>query len=118
MKWLLCVWMVLAWVSCVGVRPPKRPVAYIYPSVHTMAVISSLKPIQATMEDLRETLKRGEVYVDLMNAGLQEMDLDIVLRGLAKHGYAEIDARQCKGRVKLVAVYHGNDGLALDVVWR
>ena len=106
-KYLL---IVLACVSCMGVKPPRRPVAYIYPSIHTMAEIAHLKPIQARPEEVREALKRGGVYEDLMAAGLLDMELGIVLRGLAKHGYAEIDARKCKGRVKLVAVSRINTG--------
>ena len=81
--------------------------------------IARYSPLKATPAEIKEALEKADAYNALLIAGLQQSELEIVVRGLAKHGYAEIDARRCRGRVKLVAVYHdGNGKVALDIVWR
>ena len=119
MKTTLLFSIILLLASCQTIEYPNRPVAYIYPTIRTMDEIAQYSPLKATPADVREALEKADAYNALLIAGLQQSELEIVVRGLAKHGYAEIDARRCRGRVKLVAVYHdGNGKVALDIVWR
>ena len=99
--------------SCAAVRPPERPVAYIYPTTRPMAALSEMTPVNASLEDIRALLDKLGVLRELVDAGLTDVELGIVCRGLAKHGYSEIDARRSrtKSRIRTVAVWHLPDGL-------
>ena len=102
--------------SCVGVKAPNRPLAYLYPTTRPMAELGSLTPVKTTQEAVIALLEKEGLYADLKRAGLEDMELETVLRGLAKRGFAEIDARHTKCRVKVVSIIHRPEGLMADAI--
>lgn len=102
--------------SCVGVKAPNRPLAYLYPSMRPMSALASMTPVESTLPELIALLEKDGLYADLKAAGLLEQELETVRRGLAKRGYAEIDARHTKCRVRIVAIIHGPAGLKTDPI--
>ena len=94
--------------SCHSVKPPQRPVAYLYPTVMAMSELEDCKARATTPQLARELLEKASV-LSLLNAeGMLPGDLEIMARGLTKRGYAELDARRTDGNLQWVAI------LALD----
>lgn len=96
--------LTLAVVSCVGVKPPERPVAYMYPMLVKMSEIADCKPTIASPDNVKSLLAQAHLLEPLMAAGLRNVDLGILARGLAKHGYAEIDARRAACPVRWASI--------------
>ena len=78
----------LALVSCSTVKPPQRPVAYIYPSLVPMSAIKTYSPMQLDEAKVKGLLDVSRTLTILEKAGLRQSELSILVRGLAKHGYA------------------------------
>ena len=105
--------------SCTNaVKPPTRPVAYIYPTLIPMAALSQFTPAQLDAASLRLLLDKARA-TDLLNkAGLQDSELAILSRGLAKHGYAELDARRSKSPILWLSISMHNTTALVRVIYR
>ena len=99
----------LALVSCSTIKPPQRPVAYIYPSLVPMSAIKTYSPMQLDEAKVKGLLDVSRTLTILEKAGLRQSELSILVRGLAKHGYAELDARRSKSEISwLTIACYGN----------
>ena len=103
--------------SCATVKPPQRPVAYIYPSLVPMSAIKCT-PTQLATEAIRELLKESRTLAILENAGLQTGEIAILSRGLAKHGYAELDARRSKSIISWVSISCQGETTIIRAIYR
>lgn len=90
--------------SCTSLTPPRRPVAYLYPTLVSMSEISTFNARPTTVENVKLFLKRAAVMDILTLAGLRDLDIDILARGLSTRGYAEIDSRNSKCLVRWVSI--------------
>jgi len=81
--------------SCRTTSLPKRAVASMFPTVISASQLEQFAPVAATQEDLDSWLDALRVRQDLGQAGLTAADREVILRGLGRRGYAEIDARNC-----------------------
>ncbi|MBQ7650806.1 MAG: hypothetical protein IJS15_07595 [Victivallales bacterium] len=107
-------WLVL--VSCATVKPPQRPVAYIYPSLVPMATIKTYRPMQLDEATVKRFLEESRTLATLEKAGLRQSELSILVRGLAKHGYAELDARRSKSEISWLTIScYGNNAVVRAV---
>lgn len=84
---------------CAGCRttylPPKRPFAGMYPTVMTIHEMQDMHPVKVDVQSLEAHLEEMNILSPLKNAGMTNDELQIVSRGLAQRGYAELDARRC-----------------------
>ena len=90
--------------SCTTVQPPQRPVAYIYPSLVPMSDIQACRPTKLDEAAVRKLLEKSRTLSVLENAGLHQSEISILVRGIAKHGYAELDARRSKSKISWLTV--------------
>ena len=90
--------------GCPTVKPPQRPVAYLYPTVMPMSALEACQPKVISPQEVRGLLEKVAVLPLLEAAGLQQGDVEIMARGLTKRGYAELDARRTSGNLQWVAV--------------
>ncbi len=104
--------------SCESVKPPERPVAYIYPSLVPMAAIQSCTPKQLTAERIRSLLEESRSLAILESAGLQQGEIGILMRGIAKHGYAELDVRRSKCDISWLTIACHDDKTVIRVIYR
>lgn len=74
--------------------PPKRPVAYMFPTVRTIQSMQGLTPQHCTRDRLDWALSVSGVGMALRKSGMLEMDYDVIVRGLCQRGFAEVDARR------------------------
>ena len=82
-------------VGCESVQtPPKRPVAYMFPTVRTVQSTQSLTPQHCTKDRLIWALNTAGVGPALQRSGMLDMDYDVIVRGLSQRGFAEVDARR------------------------
>ena len=82
-------------VGCETVQtPPKRPVAYMFPTVRTVQSTQSLTPQHCTKDRLIWALNTAGVGPALQRSGMLDMDYDVIVRGLSQRGFAEVDARR------------------------
>ncbi|NMA45814.1 MAG: hypothetical protein GX945_04560 [Lentisphaerae bacterium] len=96
--------------ACHTVEPPLRPVAYLFPSVRTMAELEGLKAQDIAVADLAALLDEAGCGPLLRQVGLLDHELGIVARGLADRGYAELDARRSAGPIPWVTFAGMSDG--------
>ena len=99
--------------GCPTVKPPQRPVAYMYPTVMPMSALEACQPKTVSAQDVRALLAKASVLPLLEAEGLLAGDVDIVVRGLTKRGYAELDARRTSGNLQWVAVMSLEQGSLL-----
>ncbi len=89
--------LALLLASCATVKPPTRPVAYLFPTVTTMGdVQSTLKARPCTPEQITRVLDIVDEKHLFRSAGLLDADIAILARGISTRGYAELDARRTK----------------------
>ncbi|MBP5671105.1 MAG: hypothetical protein J6X49_01825 [Victivallales bacterium] len=82
-------------VGCETVQtPPKRPVAYLFPTVRTVRSMQGLTPQHCTKDRLNWALNTAGVGLTLQRSGMLDMDYDVIVRGLSQRGFAEVDARR------------------------
>jgi len=105
---ILCVIFVVVLAGCVGVKPPERPVAYLVPSLVPYSVMARCVPHKTSSQEVRGLLEQAGVLDSLLKAGMRDMELGIVARGLTSKGYAEIDCRKTAARVRWISL--GYDG--------
>lgn len=81
--------------GCFSLRIPYQPpVASLFPTVVPMRTLQGLKPRATTEAEISALLQRQGILKTLQNAGLRELTLKEVARGLSTRGYAEIDSRR------------------------
>ena len=102
--------VLVALCGCYRVKPPSRPVAYLYPTVMPMSALESCTARPATPQEVRAILEEATLLPLLEKAGLLPGDLEIMARGLAKRGYAELDARRAPGNLNWVAILFREKG--------
>lgn len=100
--------------ACRTVEPPQRPVAYLFPSVRTMGALEGLQAQDIAVADLAALLDATGCGPLLRQVGLLDQELAIVARGLAKRGYAELDARRSSGPI-LWVTFAGMNGGHLEI---
>lgn len=104
--------------SCTSVKPPQRPVAYIYPSLVPMAAIKDCTQAQLAPDAIRKLLDESRTLTILENAGLLPTELATLSRGLAKHGYAELDARRSKSVISWLSISCHGDKTVVRAIYR
>ena len=96
--------------ACRTVEPPQRPVAYLFPSVRTMAEVQGLQAHDIVVADLVALLDEVGCGPLLRQAGMPDYELGTVARGLANRGYAELDARRSPGPILWLSFAGMGDG--------
>ena len=91
---LLLLALALALTSCFSIQPPKRPVAYLFPSVTTTQVLRVLQPRPCNALQVAAVLDEIDEQKHFRTAGLLNDEFAIIARGLTSRGYAELDARR------------------------
>lgn len=112
MKYVLMFLSCLLLAGCCtdAVLPPERPLAYVYPTLVPMNAIVDCVPVQLDVNAVRTVLDKSQILEELVETGLLESELEILARGLAKHGYAELDSRRCKkAKLRWVSVFTYSD---------
>ena len=117
-KWLSLIMAVFLMVSCETVKPPQRPVAYIYPSLVPMAAIKDCTPTQLAPDAIRNLLDESHTLSILENAGLLPTEIATLSRGLAMQGYAELDARRSKSVISWLSISCRGDTTVVRAVYR
>lgn len=115
MKVIIAIIALLFTVGCATYLPPERPVAYMYPSIVPGGVLRTLQPAQVPPEELQKMLEECHLQSALAEYGLLEMEYQTLSRGLARHGYGEIDARRCNRELKWVRFQSSNH--TMEVIW-
>ena len=78
-------------------KPPTRPVAYLFPTVTTMGDVQNyLKARPCTPEQIARVIDIVDEQRCFRTAGLLDADIAILARGLSTRGYAELDARRTR----------------------
>ena len=98
-----CSAILLIAAGCTSVEPPKRPVAYVFPTIRTFESLEKLKPQKISTAKLRSWLELIGNEKELTQGGLLEEDLELVSLGLERSGYAELDARKTALSMRWIA---------------
>ena len=91
----VCVALLALAGCCGGVRPPDRPVAYMYPSLMPMSALASYHRHATSQEQARALLEKAGMDGLLAAYNFLESDYSVLARGLSSRGYCEIDGRNC-----------------------
>ena len=78
-----------------------------------MSALEACQPKAVSAQDMRSLLAKAAVLPLLEAEGLLAGDVDIMVRGLTKRGYAELDARRTSGNLQWVAVMSLEQGSLL-----
>ena len=78
-----------------------------------MSALEACQPKALSAQDVRELLAKAKVLPLLEEEGLLAGDIDIVVRGISKRGYAELDSRRTSGNLQWVAVMSLEQGSLL-----
>lgn len=100
-------------IGCSSVQPPKRPVAYITPSVVPLSTMRDMKPVKADVQFVSALLEKSNLMPLLTEAGMRKLELSIVARGLSERGYAEIDCRKTNSILRWVSFSNGINDLTV-----
>jgi hypothetical protein len=106
----LLLLFVFALAACHTVMPPTRPVAYLVPSLRSMADLEELRPQDISPAELAALLATMGCESLLRAAGMPDYELSTIARGLAQRGYAELDARRSAGPILWIAFAGQRDG--------
>lgn len=90
------------------VPPPTSPVANLYPTLNPSAILEQCRPVRLAQIELSAGLAHLGLLGPLRTHGMAAAELPLVLRGLERHGYAELDARRTVCPVRWV-VLRGED---------
>jgi len=93
-KYTFVILLAVVLAGCHSFTPPERPVAYIFPTVQDWSALQNLQAREIKSDVLKEALKKAGLLDELMAAGMLECDFDILVRGIRRHGYSELDARK------------------------
>lgn len=101
--------------GCSSVEPPERPVAYVFPTVRSLDSLNGARERQVGTAQIAGWLARAGVYDDLRAAGMLQDELQLLARGLARNGYAELDLRKTPLDMKWLSLTTRQDG-QVDIV--
>lgn len=102
--------LTLCLTSCNTYTPPERPVAYVFPTVRDMESLDQVTERRATVEDVKSWLERAGIYPELQASGLRDEECHLLVRGLARGGYAELDMRKVELPLKWLSISSLADG--------
>lgn len=111
----LAIVLLLLFAGCRTVEPPRRPVAYLFPSVRTMAEVQGMQRYGISLGELTAVLDQIGCGPLLRQAGLLDGELATIVRGLAHRGYSELDARRSPGTIQWLS-FGGLPGGELEIV--
>lgn len=74
--------------------PPTVPIANLYPTLHPGSVLDSSCPVPLAERELTALLAHLGLLGPLRAQGMGAAEVPLVVRGLERHGYAELDARR------------------------
>ena len=101
--------------GCSSVEPPERPVAYVFPTVRSLDSLNGARERQVGSAQIAGGLARAGVYDDLRAAGMLKDEHQLLARGLARNGYAELDLRKTPLDMKWLSLTTRQDG-QVDIV--
>ncbi len=114
---MVCLAVLFSLFGCSLVKPPERPLAYMYPSLMPMSAISIYDGRAVTTQQVMKLLEQAGVSGFLNDWGFLQEDYSVLARGLRSRGYAEIDCRRCR-KSPLKWVYIGFCGESSLVVMK
>ncbi len=85
-------------------QPPTVPIANLYPTLHPSSVLDSSCPLSLAEPELTALLAHLGLLGPLRAQGMGSAEVPLVVRGLQRHGYAELDARRSACPVHWVVV--------------
>ncbi len=86
------------------VKPATVPVANLYPTLTSTAVLDTTRPLKLESTDLSALLAHLGALGPLKAHGMRTEELSLALRGLERHGYAELDARRTACPIRWVVL--------------
>jgi hypothetical protein len=97
--------VVLSVVGCrTPVKPLTVPVANLYPTLNPSSILAGARSVKVAEGDLSALLAHLGALGPLKAHGMGPGEMPLVLRGLERHGYAEIDARRTPCPVRWVVL--------------
>lgn len=75
-------------------QPPTVPIANLYPTLNPGSILDRSQPLSVTERELTALLAHLGLLGPLRAYGLGAGEMPLVVRGLERHGYAELDARR------------------------
>ena len=92
---LFCIIGIMVFLSgCTSFEPPERPVAYVFPTIRDMSSLDDVEERDVTEAQVRDWMARAAVYDELRASGMTDADWQLLVRGLRRGGYAELDVRK------------------------
>ena len=88
--------MLFILAGCTTVEPPQRPVAYVFPTIRDMSSLDDVIERDVTVQDIHGWLARAGIYDELRAGGITDDDWQLLVRGLRRGGYAELDLRKTR----------------------
>jgi hypothetical protein len=85
-------------------KPPTVPLANLYPTLHPSGILDSSRALRLTAGEVTALLVRLELLGPLQAYGMGPGEVPLVVRGLERHGYAELDARRSASPVHWVVL--------------
>jgi hypothetical protein len=99
---MLALGLAAIWGCRTPFGPPAVPVANLYPTLCSSTVLGEARPVALTETDLSALLAHLGALGPLRSHGMAAGELPLARRGLARHGYAELDARRTACPVRWV----------------
>lgn len=90
-----CGMLLLSSCRSTKYTPPRRPTAGMYPTLLPASELHHFTPVQLSTAELEEHLRELSFWEPLNTSHLEQSELDLVVRSLARRGYAELDSRRC-----------------------
>jgi hypothetical protein len=75
-------------------NPPTVPIANLYPTLHPGSILDQSRAVVAGEAEVTAVLVRLGLLEPLRRHGMGPAEVPLVVRGLERHGYAELDARR------------------------
>jgi hypothetical protein len=93
------------WVGCrTPFKPATVPVANLYPTLNPSGILATTRPLVLSGGEASALLAHLGALGPLRAHGMGSGELPLVLRGLERHGYAELDARRTTCPVRWVVL--------------
>ncbi len=102
-------------VGCQQFNPPVQPNVSLFPTVFPVRVLDQSAATDLPVACLEEVIQHASWQDGFGQFGLSEANADLIVRGLRRRGYAELDARRAGGTIRWVAfrVLPGGDTMAV-----
>mgnify|MGYP000894287247 CR=1 FL=1 len=101
--------------SCQTYLPPNYPLAGLFPTVDISQRLEDMQSCQVSEEFLKACLDDMALWQILQDAGTNYNALSLLKRGLAERGYAELDARRVKTKIKWITFSCKTDSNILEI---